>query len=80
MAAYDRRLKRKGEDAAYSDGADYGNTGGTADANPWALSDEQRAAWNDGWRVGTARRSFDATRDAIASELQRLVATGELVI
>ena len=80
MAAYDRHLKRKGEDTAYSDGVDYGHTGGTADANPWALGDEHRAAWNEGWRVGTALRAFDATRDDIASELQRLVDAGELVL
>lgn len=80
MTAYDRHLKRKGEDTAYSDGVDYGHTGGTADANPWALGDERRGSWNDGWRVGTVLCQFDAVRDDIASELQRRVDAGELVI
>lgn len=79
-SAYDRHLKRRREDSAYSDGFDYGHTGGTADANPWTLGDERRAAWSDGWRIGTALRSFDTIRDDIASELQRLVDAGELDI
>lgn len=67
MAAYGRHRERRNEDSADADGVDYGHTGDTADANPWALGDDRRAAWNDGWRVGTALRPFDAIRGEVAS-------------
>ncbi len=78
MNAYDTHIRRLATDDSYANGFDYGKTGGSADANPWALGDEHGTAWSAGWRTGSTFHGLAATSPDVEAALRAAMDAGDI--